>query len=206
MALYDDEKARRYEKAKSMTRRGVPSLQLIRDAKVAVEYLIDQGGFTACTKEEFALKMGWTIGLGRDERADRRRVEDICNLTRDQDEWPEAAGVLGGYVIAYAPSEGGMSLLGDGVDIDARMYVHLLTGDLQKQEMTKTMNRRRQPMWRKVAEAFAGHGEVALARLFFQAEDQIKGQGVVNSDLVGEIYKSLIASGHLESSQREVSR
>lgn len=188
----------RHERARDMTRRGVPSLQLIRDARIAVEYLIDQGGFTACSKNEFALKMGWTVGTGRDERPDRRRVEDICNLTRDQEQWPEAS-VLGGYVIAYAPSQGGMTLVGDDVDIDARMYVHLLVGDLQKQEASKTVNRRRRPMWQKVGEAFAAHGEVALARLFFQAEDQIKTQGVVNSDLVGEVYKTLIANGYLDS-------
>ncbi|MGH8872583.1 MAG: hypothetical protein ACRDWS_11460 [Acidimicrobiia bacterium] len=145
--------------------------------------------------------MGWTKGTGREEKPDRLRVERACNLTRDQDTFPEEYGIqdtLGGYVVAYAPNTGGMTLLGEGVDIDGRMYVHVLTGDLQKQQAMKTMNRRRLPMWRKVGEAFAANGDIEMSRLFFQAEDQIEREGAVDDPTVAKIFSTLVAHGIVE--------
>lgn len=199
MPLDRDDKQRRWEKSRQRAMDHLPTLTDLSDARVAIEYLIAHDSFVACSKEEFALILGWTKGVGREEKPDRLRVERVCNLTRDQDSYPEEyTSALGGYVIAYAPSSGGMTLLGDGVEIDGRMYVHLLTGDLQKQQSSKTINRRRLPTWRKVGEAFAASGDVELSRLFFQAEDQIDRSGVVDDSTVGRIFSTLVAQGVIE--------
>lgn len=176
------------------------SIDLVNHTKAAVEYLMDHNGFVADTKVQFALRMGW---LDSNDQPDRRLVENVCNLTRDVDQAPDGypdwvAEQLGGYVIAYADVRGGMQLLGDGVDFDPRMYVYVLTADLQHGQAIKTHNRRRLPMWLKSAEGFADHGDTGLAMLFAKAEDQIASTGMVADKLVGDIFKALRASGYLE--------
>jgi hypothetical protein len=159
-------------------------------AMQAIEKLMDSGGFISDTKAQFALRMGWTIPNGGKDEPDRRRVENICNLTRDQHEWPEIADMLGGYVIAYAPNQGGMSLIDPTGDMPLDHLTHILLGDLQKQQGIKTINRRRLPTWKTAGESAAAQGDNEMARLFWQAEGEINKAGFVSDSVIGDIFKA----------------
>ncbi len=207
MPLHSDERTSRYEKAREHAMVRVAgsltpyTIDLVNDAKSAIEHLMQHGGFTPLTKDQFAIKMDWM----RDElKPNRSLVESVCNLTRDVEDTPDAypawvVAQLGGYVIAYAPSDGGMCLLGEGVELDARMFVHLITGDLQKQQAMKTMMRRRLPMWKKVVQAFADTGQWGLAKALAKGENEVETAGMVSDHVVGEVFKAAREIGVIES-------
>lgn len=188
-----------FDRARAIATGKSPSLSKLGDALLAIDYLMAQGGFVECSKAEFAWTMGWTLGTGRDEKPDRRRVEDVCNLTRDQELFPEYGAALGGFVIAYAPSQGGMSLVDPTGEIPLHHLVHILLGDMQKQQAAKTINRRRQPTWRTAGDSATVNGDVELARLFYQAENEIATTGFVSDSVVGSCFKVARSRGLFES-------
>jgi hypothetical protein len=173
------------------------NLTVLQKAIDAIEYLMQHGGFTDCTKAQFALKMGWVLRLRNDE-PDRRLVEDVCNLTRDQDQYPVAAETLGGYVISYAPSRGGMLLIDPTGEQPLHHQLHMLTGDLQKQQMIKTMNRRRLPTWKAAGEAASNTDDRELARLLWQAENEISSTGFVSDSLIAQFFQAMRTRSVLE--------
>lgn len=184
-----------YERAQAVARGRVPNLSILGCALQAINYLMEHDGFVECSKAEFAWKMGWIIGEGRDEKPNRRLVEDVCNLTRDQELFPEYQEALQGFVIAYAPSEGGMSLVDPTGDIPLHLLTHLLLGDLQKQQAMKTMNRRRLSMWRAAGDSATFGGDGELSRLFHQAENEINLQGFVSDSVTGSLFKVAATRG-----------
>ncbi len=207
MPLHSDDKITRYENARERANVRVAgsltpyTIDLVNDAISAIGYLMQHGGFTPLTKDQFAVKMDW---VSDDLKPNRRLVESVCNLSRDVEDTPDGypdwvVAQLGGYVIAYAPSDGGMCLLGEGVDIDARMFVHLITGDLQKQQAMKTMMRRRLPMYKKVVQAFADAGQWGLAKALAKGENEVETAGMVSDHVVGEVFKAAREIGVIES-------
>lgn len=156
----------------------------------AVERLMESGGFLPDTKAQFALRMGWVLPRDGKDEPDRRRVENICNLTRDQHEWPEIADQLGGYVIAYSPNQGGMLLVDPTGEQPLDHLTQMLMGDLQKQQGIKTINRRRLPTWKTAGDAASALGDNEMARLFWQAEGEINKTGFVSDSVIGDIFKA----------------
>lgn len=178
--------------------------QTLYFAQKAIDALMEHGGFIADSKAQFALRMGWVKpGVGGVDEPDRRLVEDVCNLTRDlahdPQAWPEAADLLAGYVIAYAPNSGGMTLIDPDGDQPLHHLTHILLGDLQKQQQIKTINRRRLPSWSAAAQNAFNAGDFDLARLFSQSEDQIKRIGFVEDQTINAIFQVADSRGLLRA-------
>lgn len=190
----------RWERARRIADGRAPNLTLLADAQDAIDYFIDHNHFYPGSKEQFALRMGWTTGQGRGEKPDRRRVERVCNLTRDQEDFPEYESTLCGFVIAYSPSQGGMCLIDPTGDHFSDVeFLHVLVGDAQRQQAAKTVARRRIPMWKTVGDGFAALGELELARLFWQGEREISAEGFVSDSLTNDLFQTLRAHGYVEA-------
>lgn len=175
-------------------------VSLLPFAQAAVQELISCNSFFNGTKNEFALRMGWVKPNGAIDEPDRRRVEDVCNLTRDQDDLPSfVAEALGGFVITYAPNQGGMLLIDPSGDMPFQHLAHMLFGDLQKQQNIKTINRRRQPDWKKAGNAAMNSGDGEMAQLFWVAADQIDRTGFVSDSTLANIFKTAHVRGLLQS-------
>lgn len=175
-------------------------LALYRRCEEAIEFLIDCDGHTVLSKEEFAVAMAARYGrmwLKPNGTGDRRLVEAVANMTRDQ-EMPGNEMVrqfCGGYVVAYAPNLGGMTLLDPSGELSLVHQLHMLSGDLQRQQSIKTMNRRRLSYWRAAADNAFKTGDAGLARLLNQIENQIDTSGLVTDSLVAEYMKALASRG-----------
>jgi hypothetical protein len=156
----------------------------------AVEFLMDHDQFWPGSKNDFAFEMGW---LTRDGKSDRQLVEDVCTLTREQAS-NGLTEMLGGFVISYAPSKGGMVLWTDE-EAPIDHYVHMFAGDMQREQQHRTENRRRLPYWEKAAEAASGSGDVELARLLFEARREIESTGFVSEQVSGQMMKVFYSRG-----------
>lgn len=178
-----------------MSRPLSPRFQTLVDAKEAISFLMDNGAYWSGTKKQFAFALDWRMPNGKD--ADVRKVQDVCTLTRDQGELPEwMQEELAGYIIAYAPSQGGMVLIDPASsDMPLHHYVHILYGDLARQQQHKTENRRRLPTWEAAAKIAFQSGDQDLARLCAQAEDQINRTGFVIDSTVQEFFKVVTSRG-----------
>ena len=145
-------------------------------------------------KTVFAFALDWRMPNGKD--ADVRKVQDVCTLTRDQGELPEwMQEELAGYIIAYAPSQGGMVLIDPASsDMPLHHYVHILYGDLARQQQHKTGEPTPPPMGGSRQIAFPS-GDQDLARLCAQAEDQINRTGFVIDSTVQEFFKVVTSRG-----------
>jgi hypothetical protein len=159
-------------------------------AEDAVNFLIEKDCFWPGSKNDFAYEMNW---LTRDGKPDRQLVEDVCNLTRDQ----KSLGLeelLGGFVISYAPSKGGMVLWTDE-EAPIDHYVHMFSGDMQREQQHRTENRRRLPYWEKAAKAAGEAGDLELARLLYEARREIEATGFVSEHVSGEMMKVFHSRG-----------
>lgn len=150
----------------------------------AIKMLGDAGGFVPDTKTQFAFRMGW---FTRNANPHVRRVEDICNMTRDlayeQDE------TFCFNVIEYSPIVGGMHLTDPTKVIEPAHLFHALVGDMQRQQQAITQNRRRQPMWEQAGNAFANSGELDMAKLMWEANNEIKNQGWISGSTIGQVFR-----------------
>lgn len=164
------------------------NLDITYKAKEAEEFLFDNGGFWGGTKAQFATALGWLTSEGE---PDRRIVEDVCTLTRDQESLPQwQQDILAGFVISYAPSAGGMTLIDPSEsDMPLHHYVHMLAGDMQFQQRSRTINRRRLPAWQKAGAVAANGGDQELARLFWQGENEISRTGFVSETTSNDLNK-----------------
>jgi hypothetical protein len=172
-------------------------------AQKAVEELIGHGGYIPDTKAQFALRMGWVKrGSGAVDEPDVRLVENICNLTRDlahdPESWPTGAELLAGYVIAYAPNKGGMTLIDPtSGDVPLAHMAHVLAGDIQKQKSVQTIHRRRQPTWAAAAAAAFSGGDIDLGRALDRGHDEIVKSGMLTDQTANLIYRLLDSRGLL---------
>ncbi len=157
-------------------------LTALERAVKAIEELIACHGFWEGTKDQFAIKMGWP---------GRRAVEDVQRVTQDQDHHPAALELLGGFRISYAPSKGGMLLLAPDGDLPLAHHLHFLAGDLQRQQAEKTVLRRRIPNWKTAGDQAANEGLIELARICWQATNELERQGFVTDHLVAEFFKAI---------------
>lgn len=165
------------------------------DALAAIDLLIANDKFIADTKEQFALRMCWVRSNdGATDLPNVQRVHDVCALTKDRADTGEFAGM----VIVYAPNSGGMVLIDPDSETPDFHLVHMLVGDLQRQRSIKTMNRRRIADWRQVGRSFAGADDLDMARLFWQAEDEIDRTGFVDGSTEIAIFKALRARGMVQ--------
>lgn len=172
-----------------------PRFSIHQAAVKAVEFLIQQESFYPGTKRQFAFAMGWYQPDGKS--ADVRRVQDVCKHTRDQEDLPDwMQQELAGMVIAYAPIKGGMTLIDpSGGSLDLHHYIHLLAGDLARQQQHRTENRGRLAMWKALTNDAFTAGYQGLARISAQAEAQIKQNGEVSEATTEEFMKELAVLG-----------
>lgn len=161
--------------------------------------LIEEDGFVDCTKNEFAELMyertrrpQW---LKKDGSPNRSLVEDVCNLTRDQDAWPEVATELSGYRVVYAPSKGGMVLIGADGEMKLEHLVRMLWGDARRQQEAKTVGRRRVSSWRTAAQMASRSGDLDLGLLMAQMENEVNTTGFVSDSLYTEFEAALRKRG-----------
>jgi len=162
------------------------SLTGLQRAACAVEELMKCDGFWEGSKEAFANKMGWP---------DRRAVEEAQRITQDQDRWPAARALLSGFRISYAPSQGGMLLIGRDGDLSLDHQLHFLAGDLQRQQAEKTVLRRRIPNWKAIGDQAAKAGELDIARICWQCANELDTHGFISDHLTGEYFKVLATRG-----------
>lgn len=165
----------------------------------AIGFLIEHDSFWQGTKRQFAFAMGWYMPNGKD--ADLRLVQDVCKHTRDQADLADHYQTdLGGMVIAYAPIRGGMTLIdpSDGSNLELEHYVHLLRGDVTRQQQHKTENRGRLAMWQALTTASFVAGYQNLARICAQAESQIKETGFVSDGIHDSFMKELKLLGFMK--------
>ena len=168
-------------------------------AHEAIECLIDNGGFVDDNKKQFALRLGWVLpgSPGGIDVPNVRLVQDVCNLTRDQDEWEPIKLSLGGFVITYSPSRGGMLLIDPSGEMPLLHIVHMLIGDLQRQNGIKTQHRRRVPYWKAAGDGAVQTGDHDMARVFFQGEGEIKSTGFVSDSTIGALFELARSRGLL---------
>jgi hypothetical protein len=171
---------------------GLPTHQvsalMLKYAWDAITVLDEAGSFLPDTKAQFAFRLGWVIERpGSTDDANVRRVEDVCNLTRDLAY--EKDDLLCMNVIEYAPSMGGMHLTDPTKGVETAHLFHGLVGDLQRQQQNITTNRRRQPMWEQAGNGFANQGEMEMARLMWEAHHEIKTSGFVSTSTMGQVFK-----------------
>lgn len=153
---------------------------------------MSRGGFYEGSKNNFAFVMEWVDRAGK---ADRARVEGMCNLTRDQDQWDWVKSSLSGFRVSYAPSQGGMTLIDPEGELPLDHMYHVLAGDLQRQQSARTTNLRRIPTWKEVGQRAAAAGDMDLARLWWQGENEIETTGFVSGTVSGKIMQALAARG-----------
>lgn len=171
---------------------GTPKLEVYDRAEEAINYLISQNCFTNLSKREFATVLAVIYGrrwLMGDGTGNARLVSDICNLTRDQADDPYAAEKFGGLVVTYAPNLGGMALFDPSGKMDFTANIHMLKGDLARQQHAKTTNRRRVVNWNTVGHQALSNGLSDLARIAFQIEREIDSSGVCSDSLVDEFRR-----------------
>lgn len=164
-------------------------LALYKRAQEAIEFLMECNGHTTLTKQEFAEALA--VRFSSEWKRGRKLVEEVCTLTRDQDQDPYAASICGGYVIAYAPNIGGMTLLDPSGNLSFKHLLHMLAGDLSQQQKAKTVNRRRVNDWNALGHQALNSMQPDLGRIAFQIEREIEATGFV-SDLLVEDFLRLV--------------
>lgn len=185
----------KWDKASKRTYRKV----LITRAEEAIQFLMDNDGFVPLSKREFAEKMYaatdsrmWLTSSGE---PNRKIVEEVCNLTRDQHAWPEVAEALQGYMITYAPQSGGATLIGSAGEMKLDHHLHMLAGDITRQQATKTTNRRRVASWETAARQALRAGDHDLGLILGQIKNEIDMTGFVSDSLVAEFISMLVGRG-----------
>lgn len=171
---------------------GIPKAELYLRAQEAIEYLIECNCLTNLSKRDFAAVMAPRYGrvwLYGDGTGNDRLVSDVCNLTRDQAEDPYAAALFGGFTVTYAPNLGGMALFDPEGELSFDALIHMLSGDMQRQQSAKTINRRRIANWNAVGHQALSNGNPDLGRISFQIEREIEANGVASDSLVAEFLR-----------------
>lgn len=185
----------KYEK-KRMKRQPNYRLYLIDRTEELIEYLMENNGHVELSKNEIAVVLAARYSktwLTHGGKPNRQLVSDVCNLTRDQDDDPTARSRLGGYVVTYAPSQGGMTLVSPDGQMDLAHRLHMLAGDIQRQKSTETVLRRRIADWRAARKQAAMNGQHELAAVLSKIEDQIDRDGAVKASTVVE-FEALLAT------------
>jgi hypothetical protein len=161
----------------------------------AVEKITEYDGLYPNSKREFAIEMGWRTSKGR---PDVKKVERVCNLTRDQGEAPDhVRELLAGAVIAYAPTRGGMTCWIPTAQAHPQHWVHSFEGDLQRQQQYRTENRRRLEDWRAFADAAWLEKDEELLRLVIEARHETDRSGFVSETTNGNLFKCFRSRGWL---------
>lgn len=174
-------------------------LSLYERTRELIEYLVENDGHVAVTKEDLAVLLSERFNtrqwLTLEGRGDRRLVEQVCNLTRDQHEDPVTGSICAGFVAAYSPNAGGLTLVDESGDMPPHMALHMLQGDLSQQQKSKTVWRRRLPYWAAAAKQAALNGDSELSRVLWRIHDKIQETGFTPDDLIGEYADALVKRG-----------
>lgn len=171
---------------------------LYERAREAIDYLMGENGHTTLTKSDFAVVMATRHGrvwLKGDGTGNRRLVEDVCNLTRDQADDEYASAICCGFVVSYAPNLGGMTLLDPSGEMALDHMLHMLSGDIQVQQKAKTTNRRRVSYWNAAGHQAFNSDEHELGRVAFQIEREIDATGMASDSLVAEFLRLISDRG-----------
>lgn len=106
-----------------------------------------------------------------------------------------AKGLFDGCVVFYSPSAGGVTLADESGEMLPHHLLHMLSGDLERQQATKTVNRRRITSWRIAAQNAMKDGDFDLGRALSHIENEIDARGFVSDSLVAEFMKLLDRRG-----------
>ena len=181
---------------------GRPKIRYSRDlykrATEAIEYLMEQNCFFEGSKQDFAMLMAERYGtswLKADGKPDRRLVEDVCNLTRDQEGDAVAQATLAGYMIGYADNHGGLVLLDPSGEQPYHHQLLWLNGDNLRQRCHKTENRRRASVWKAARDAAFREGDLDVGLLIGQIEREIETTGFLSDSLSAEYERLLRERG-----------
>jgi hypothetical protein len=177
---------------------GPDPLRLYQRCQEAVELLMEMDGHTEMTKGEFCEALAKRYGnVWRkiDGSLNKALLNDVMNLTRDQALDPTAAALLAGFVVAYSPNVGGITLLDPTGEMPLPHLLHMLSGDMQRQQAEKTVMRRRVPSWGAAAKSALAGGDHDLGLLLGQMQNEIASSGFVSDSLVAEYIKALRKRG-----------
>jgi len=172
---------------------GSSKVDLYQRAEEVIGYLFENNCATDLSKNEFAIALAaryghrtWLLGDGT---GNGKLVTEVCALTRDQALDPSAADICAGFQVTYSPNLGGMVLVDPTGEMSIEASLHILKGDLQRQQVTKTVNRRRVSNWNAVGHQALSSGLPDLARIAFQIEREIDSSGVCSDSLVDEFER-----------------
>lgn len=167
-------------------------LELYQRTQEAIEYLMELGGHSESTKSEFSYLLGVRHGkvwLRGDGTGNVRLLQEVAALTKDQDVDPYAKEICAGYVINYAPNFGGITLTDPDGEMTMEHSLHMLAGDLLRQQNAKTIMRRRVQVWNAAGHLALKTGETDIGRVTFQIEREIESSGFVSESLVVEFLR-----------------
>lgn len=172
---------------------------LIRRAEQVIEVLMENNGFTPLTKSDFAGVMAQRFGSAwlQNGKPNRRLVDQVAGLSKDQF-LPGNEGVHGrlrGFVIAYSPSIGGMTLIDETGEMSLAHMLHITAGDLLRQKNVITVHRRRLDVWNAIAKSAIANGDVDLGLLAGQIQREIEMTGFVSEAIASEFLQAVEAKG-----------
>lgn len=189
---------RRFDDGKQSGPPSDAKARLLRRATEAIEFLMENDGYSPLTKAEFAGALAGRFGrvwLRADGTPNRRLVEDVANLTRDQHGDIEAEIACAGYIVSYSPVKGGMTLVGLDGNMDLPHLLKMQAGDVLRQQNAKTINRRRVAIWKEASRAAHRAGDFDLAACLSQIENEIDTTGFVSDSKSNEFLQLLRVRG-----------
>jgi hypothetical protein len=133
--------------------------------------------------------------LNSNGQPDRRLVEEVCTLTREQERDSMAREQFAGLIVAYSPTVGGINLIDPSGSMSLPHMLHLLQGDLQAQQRAATVNQRRLEVWKALERTAMQSTDFDLVRLSSQCENEIAATGFVSGSLVAEFLQLVRTRG-----------
>lgn len=170
-------------------------IRLYERAKEVIEFLMDNDGHSPLTAGEFAGALAARYGrvwTRMDGTPNRQLLTEVKQLMHDQHQDPEAFGQLGGFMLDYSPTAGGLTLIGALGEMKHEHLLHLLAGYLHQQRSISTILRRAVAQFRTAAEQAARADDFLLTSVLSKIEDQVDRQGSVDLTLIEE-FERLIA-------------
>lgn len=174
------------------------SRNLYKRTQEAIEFLMEEDGYSPHTKKDFAYVMASRYGegwLNVQGQPDHRLVGDVCTLTREQEGDPVARSICSGYVVSYSSHHGGLVLVDPDGDMSYQHQVKFLLGDSMRQKQHKTENRRRVTIWRAASKNAIATGDYDLGLIISSMAHEIETTGFISDSLIDEYVKALSARG-----------
>lgn len=188
------------DKGAAMNRVVADRMRLIDRAKDVIEFLMEHDGATPLTAREFAGALAarygrrWTTMNGE---PNKELLKQVKQLMHDQHLDAEVNAQLGGYMLDYSPTGGGMVLIGALGEMKQDHLLHMLAGYLHRQLSISTILRRSTAQFRVAGEQAHRSGDFRLTNVLSKIEDQIDRQGAVDLSTIDE-FRTLMEERKIE--------